>query len=190
MPGAIEQFLPVADVRESHQIQIAAPADLVFATACAMEFESLPLIRLIFRAREWILGARPAVTDLPKGLVAMTTELGWRPLSQTPGRELVMGAVTQPWLADVIFHGMTPSEFLAFAEPGWVKIVWTLEAMPNGPASTVFCTQTRVQATDETARVRFRSYWRKFGLGIVLIRWFMLPAVRKNAEREFRLRPH
>jgi hypothetical protein len=41
-------------------------------------------------------------------------------------------------------------------------------------------------ATDAEARRKFRNYWRKFGRGIVLIRWLVLPAIRREAERRYR----
>ena len=56
--------------------------------------------------------------------------MGWGVLAEIPGREIVMGAVTQPWEADVVFRPLPSAEFAAFAEPGFVKIVWTLRADP------------------------------------------------------------
>ena len=47
-----------------------------------------------------------------------------------PGREVVFGAVTQPWVTNVVFRALPPHEFAAFKEPGFVKIVWTLHAAP------------------------------------------------------------
>ena len=47
-----------------------------------------------------------------------------------------MGAVTQPWRAEVTFRGIDPDVFAGFAEPGYAKIVWTLEAAPLGPAAS------------------------------------------------------
>ena len=68
------------------------------------------------------------------------------------------------------FVPVPPERFLAFAEPGQVKIVWTLEAEPDPlrPGGSLFRTETRVEATDEEARRRFRRYWRVFSPGIVL----------------------
>jgi hypothetical protein len=66
-----------------------------------------------------------------------------------------------------------------------VTIAWTLEAEPLGPALTRFASETRVRATDEAARTRFRRYWRRFGIGILAIRWLLNPAVRREAERRW-----
>ena len=92
------------------------------------------------------------------------------------------------WLRAKLLGAAKPpaDRFATFAGPDLVKIVWTLEAEPVEPALTRFRTETRVQATDESARRSFRRYWRRFGMGIVLIRWLLLPAVRREAERRYR----
>jgi hypothetical protein len=96
----------------------------------------------------------------------------------------VMGAVTRPWEADVRFRSLAPDAFAAFAEPGQVKIAWSLEADPDPqrPGQTLLRTETRARATDPTSRRRFRRYWHLFSPGILLIRRVLLPAVRRSAE--------
>jgi len=83
-----------------------------------------------------------------------------------------MGAVTQPWYADVVFRPLPPDQFAAFNEPGYVKIAWTLRADPIAQTESVFRTETRAVATDASARVRFRRYWSFLSPGIILIRRF------------------
>ena len=53
--------------------------------------------------------------------------------------------------------------------------------------SSTLATETRAVATDAEARARFRRYWRWARFGIVAIRWFMLPAIRREAERAWRI---
>jgi hypothetical protein len=43
-----------------------------------------------------------------------------------------------------------------------------------------------VVATDAQARAKFRRYWRRFGIGIMLIRRLLLPAIRRQAEPQWR----
>jgi len=180
----IERFIPLSDVAEKHEMLVRAPAALVFDVARSFDLQSLPLVRAIFRARAWLMGAaRPASDAFAKGLVAETTALGWAVLAERPGRELVMGAVTRPWQGDVTFTPVPAYRFLQFDDPDLVKIVWTLEAEPHGPRLTRFRTETRVFATDAAARTKFLRYWRWARFGIVLTRWLLLPAVRREAER-------
>ncbi|HYL56081.1 MAG TPA: hypothetical protein VEU73_10960 [Gemmatimonadales bacterium] len=185
----IERFIPQADVTECHETLVRAPADVVFAVAQTLDFQSIPVVRALIWLRTKLLRATPPPTQVrPTGLVAETTALGWGVLAERPGRELVMGAVTQPWKGNVVFTPVVPKGFLAFSEPDLVKIVWTLEAEPLGPALTRFRTETRVLATDEEARRKFQSYWRWAKFGIVLIRRLMLPSLRREAERRQQMR--
>ena len=109
--------------------------------------------------------------------------IGWGVLAEEPGREIVLGAVTQPWLADVVFRALPPEEFAAFHDPNYAKIVWTLRADSVGPAESVFRTETRAVATDLVARAKFRRYWSFLSPGIILIRWASLAPLKADAER-------
>jgi hypothetical protein len=179
----IEKFIPESDVAESHEIVIRAPADTVFEVAATMDLESIPIVRAIFWAREKLFRVRSGGSPFRKGLVAGTIALGWGVLAYRPGRELVMGAVTQPWVGNVKFSAIPSDEFARFSEPDLVKIAWTLECNPLDATTTRFRTQTRVLPTDDAARKKFRRYWLVFGIGIVLIRLLANRAVRREAER-------
>ncbi len=179
----INWFMPVALVTERHETLVRAPADIVLSVAKTFDMQSVLLIRAIIWMRGKILGATPLPVRRPQGLVAETLGMGWGVLAERSGRELVVGAVTQPWQADVKFTAVAPDRFAAFAEPGLVKIAWTLEVDPLGPSLTRFRTETRAVATDGTAQRRFLRYWRWAGIGMVAIRWLLLPALRREAER-------
>jgi hypothetical protein len=86
----------------------------------------------------------------------------------------------------VVFSAIPPEQFATYAGPDQVKIAWTLEAEALGPALTRFATETRVVATDAQARAKFRRYWRRFRIGIVMIRRLLLPAIRRRAEQQWR----
>lgn len=183
---SIDRFLPRPDVSERYELDVRAPAELVFEVAERFDLPSIPAVHFIFWLRGKLLRSAAAPPRWPDGLLAATTAIGWGILSRRPGRELVMGAVTQPWLADVKFRPIPPEDFTAFAEPDCVKIVWTLETEPLAPAHTRLRTETRAAATDEEARQKFLRYWRWARAGIFPIRWFLLPAVRRVSERRHR----
>ncbi len=184
----LDRFLPRADVRERHEVVVRAPADLVFDLARHLDLRSVAPIRAIFRLRELLLGARRRERPA-RGLVEETLGLGWGVLEEEPGRFFAAGAVCEPWLPDVIFQRVEASRFASYAEPGRVKIVWTLEARPLSHGATRFVTETRAAGTDAEARTRFRRYWRRVGAGVVLIRRLFLRALRREAERRFRRGP-
>jgi hypothetical protein len=176
-------FIPKPYVRDHHEIVIAAPADLVFFDATRIDLQSLPIVRAIFTTRGWFMGDTIDPPQKPLGLVADTMVLGWGLLAHTPCRSIVMGAAARPWTRNVTFRAVPPDEFAAFAEPDYVKIVWTLEADPIGPERTLFRTETRVEPTDAAARRKFFWYWMAFGIGIRVIRWSMLRELRRKALR-------
>lgn len=179
----LDRFMPEYEVRERHEAAVAAPADQTFAAARELDLGRAPLVQGIFAARQLFMGGRAAPPSPPRPFVDEALALGWRVLAETPGRQLVFGAVTQPWQADVVFRGLAPEEFAAFAEPGYVKIAWTIEADPLGTDLSLFRTETRVATTDAAARARFRRYWAVVRPGIVMIRLEMLRQVRRRAER-------
>jgi len=182
----LDQFMPAYEVVERHRIRVAAPAEITFAAACDQDLMALPIVRAIFKTREAVLGAEPEHAAHPRGLLAMTKSIGWGVLAEVPGREVIMGAVTQPWNANVVFRPLPPQKFAAFAEPDYVKIVWTLRADALGPQHSLFRTETRVVTTDPAARAKFRWYWARFSPGIWLIRWLALGPARDEAERRAR----
>jgi hypothetical protein len=181
----LDRFMPDYDVVERHQIDVAAPAAITMAAAREQDLLRVPLIRAIFKAREIVMGATPGEPP-PQGLLAATRALGWGVLADIRDREVVMGAFTKPWEADVTFQALPPDEFAAFNEPGFVKIVWTLRVDPIDSANSVFRTETRVIATDAAARGRFRRYWALASPGIALIRRLSLRPLRREAERRAR----
>ena len=181
----LDRFMPSPDVRERHEGLIHAPAEIVFDVALHFDLQAIPVVRAIFWLRGKLMGAK-ATTRVARGLVAETMALGWGVLSHRQRREIVMGAVTRPWEADVKFRAVPAEQFREFAEPALVKIAWTLEAEPVGQALTRFASETRAVATDDAARTRFLRYWRWARFGIVAIQWMMLPAVRREAERRWR----
>ena len=186
----LDRFMPSYEVVERHHLRVGAPAAITLHVAETMDLFQLPLVRAIFKGRELILGATPAERSRPRGLLAEVQSLGCGVLAESPGREIVVGAVTKPWEPNVTFRSLTPADFAAFAEPDYVKIAWTLRADPIGERQSIFRTETRVLATSPPARARFRRYWALLSPGIILIRWLSLAPLRAEAERRARQGGH
>ena len=182
----LDAFMPAYDVVERHHIGVAAPPSITLSAAKDQDLLGSPVARAIFRARELVFASTRDTPGAPRRLMAVVQSLGWRVLAEVPGREIVVGAVTRPWEADVRFRGLPPDEFAAFNEPGFVKIAWTLRADPVGESSSMFRTETRAIATDATARAKFRQYWAFVSPGVSAIRWLSLRPLKREAERRSR----
>jgi hypothetical protein len=178
----LDRFIPEPEVAEHHHIDVNAPADIVMATAKDMEFLESPVIRAIVKVRELALGGAPDDREHPTALLDQMLSIGWVVLAEQPGREIVLGAVTQPWQAAPVFRSIPAAEFRDFAEPGYVKIAWTLRADPIDVFRSTFHTETRVCTTDTAARRRFRNYWSFVAPGVEVIRMAMLGPLRCAAE--------
>jgi hypothetical protein len=179
----LDRFIPSYEVVERHHVNVVAPAEVAYSVACSMSLEQSAVVRAIFKIRELVLGGKAEQRSSPLGLVAQAKAWGWGVLTEEPGREIIFGAATQPWLANPIFRALSPDEFEAFREPGYVKIAWTLRADPIDATQSVFRTETRVATNDPAARAKFRWYWAFVSPGIILIRWISLGPLKTVAER-------
>lgn len=181
----IDFFISEPDVRKRHSIVVDAPAQLVYKVACDFDMESIPLVRFLFWFRGKVMGAKNSSPPRNEKITPMTLlDKGWGKLAEEKGHYLIAGASCQPWEADVIFTPIESVQFNAYAEPDRVKIVWTLETEALNSNRTQLATETRAVATDEQARIKFRQYWRFVKIGIVAIRWMLLPAIRNEAIRQ------
>ena len=182
----LDRFMPACDVRERHAIRVAAPAAETWAATLALDLQRSRMVRAIFRGRELLMGAERTEDVVRQALLPWALSLGWGVLAEEPGRQIVVGGFTRPWEANPRFRSLPPGEFGSFAEPRYVKIVWTFAVEPLGPAASLAVTETRVVATDAYARKRFRPYWTLASPGIVLIRRQSLRLVKADAERRYR----
>jgi hypothetical protein len=180
--------MPRYDVVERHYVPVNAPAEVTLQAARDIDLFEVPAVRAIFKGRELLMASAPSERPPSRGILAAVQDLGWVMLAEDPGREVVIGAATKPWEPNPVFRAVPPDQFRAFAEPGYVKIIWNLRADPTSRSSSNFRTETRAIATDASARSRFRIYWSLLSPGIYLIRWLSLGAVKARAERSPRPR--
>jgi hypothetical protein len=183
----LDTFMSHYDVVDRMHVDVSAPAAITLAAAEQQDLMDAPGVSAIFRARQVVMGVGFATRELPKALIEQVKALGWVELARIPEREVVFGAVTQPWKGNVTFQSVAPERFAAFAEPGYVKIAWTLRADPLGSNASRFRSETRAIATDEESRQRFRRYWSLVAPGVWLIRRLSRAPMRRRAEREAQL---
>jgi hypothetical protein len=186
----LDAFIPDPEVDERHETRVRAPAAVTWQVAKELDLQRSPLVWLIFSLRTFPARLRgQTVRWETPGLVEETLGIGWGVLKHMPDELYVSGAVTQPWEADVEFRALPAEEFAGFNDPGYAKIVWTLEADALSERESVFRTRTRVRTTNQFARRRFRLYWAILSPGILLIRYEALRLVRREARRRAAMNP-
>lgn len=179
----LDRFMPEYEIRDQHETRVAAPAEVTFRAALAVNIRDSPVVRAIFRGRELLMrGERSKVPPVDAPLVEQVVALGWGVLAEDQDREIVLGAITKPWEPNPRFEPIPATEFAAFTQPTAVKIVWSLLVKHVAAGESIFRTETRVITTDAEARRRFRRYWAVVSPGIILIRREGLRLVKAAAE--------
>jgi hypothetical protein len=179
----LDRYMPKYDVVDRHHVRVSAPADIVYRSACNVDIQESAIVRAIFNAREMALRSAPDEVERPRELIPWVLTIGWNILEEEPGREVVLGTVTQPWEANPEFRTISPKEFVAFDQPDFVKIAWTLRVDPVSPTESILYHETRAWATDAEARSKFRLYWSLAWPGLFIIRPVILNHIKRDAER-------
>jgi hypothetical protein len=181
----LDKFLPLWDVRECHELAVAAPAGRAFEVLRNLDVNRAPIVRALFWLRSLpsrfgTRGRLPSPTH--HSLLEDALSVGWTVLEEVPGQQLAVGAITRPWKPVVRFRGLSGPELRAFRAPGFVKIASGISVRPGGVGVCVLATETRVLATDDLSRRRFGRYWYFFGPFIRLIRRISLREAKKELE--------
>jgi hypothetical protein len=172
----IDDLLPAWDWRSAHATRVAAPPARAAEAARMITGRDLPVTGALMRVR--MLG-RHRRDDRP--VIEGLRRLGLRVFVDNP-LAIVLGGVLAPWRPR---GGHSPvgsaAEFQAFETPGWVRVATAFTVEPDGTGSRVV-TETRIAATDASARRRFGRYWRLIAPFSGITRREMLAAIRRRAE--------
>lgn len=183
----IDRFMPSYDFNEVHSIRVQAPPEQVYRAIQQVTPSEISLLSALFWLRS-LGGCADSRAELQGRNTPILNELtaqGFTRLGETPGRELVLGVVGQFWrLRGGTEAVASASEFLEFARPGFVKATINFLVMDAGGGASKVVTETRILATDATARRRFGLYWRLIYPGSMLIRVMWLRAIRQRAEHD------
>jgi hypothetical protein len=173
----IDDVLPTWDWRSAHATQVAASPERAAAAAREISGRDLPVTGVLMGIRT--LRRRRASDDRP--VLEAMARIGLVRLTDEPFAVL-LGGVLSPWRARGGHRPLASAEELRdFAEPGWVRVATAFTATPHGDGCRVR-TETRIAATDDTARRRFGRYWRVIGPFSSITRREMLAAIRRGAE--------
>ena len=193
LDSLLDLYIPDYEVVDSHHLTVGAPADVTFLAACEVDVSKSHIIGSIFKLRELALrcAARNSPSEekaisekaVPKQLLESMKAMGWGVLAEIPGHEIVLGAVTRPWVASPLFESIRPEQFASFKEPGYVKIAWMIRTDRVSPTKSIARTEIRATATDRVARSKFRRYWSLVAPGVAVIRRILLRGVKSEAER-------
>jgi hypothetical protein len=185
----LDQLMPSFQAVDRHSAMISASTDQVWAALTQVTTGELHLFRLLMGIRVlpgWLLGSPRARFDADELLLAWAVRFGFTILGQDARRELVVGAIGQPWRLTsgrriALVDG---KDFAAFDEAGYAKMAANFRLAPiAGGRATQLSTETRVACTDATSARRFARYWRLIRPASGAIRRSWLAAIKRRAER-------
>ncbi|HYV65213.1 MAG TPA: hypothetical protein VE964_03155 [Myxococcales bacterium] len=178
----LDEFVPTYQFNEVHRIHVRAPRSRIYGAVKEVTAGEITL----FRALTWLRRfgrARPAsVLNPPRDepLLDVATRSGFLLLADDPERELVFGTlVIAP---KGTRRPATPQSFKDLEVPGIAKAVMNFRIEEGGDGSWLVSTETRVHATDASARGRFGRYWTVIRSGSGFLRRMWLRAIKRRAE--------
>lgn len=195
LPSAldIDTAMPHAPFAELHRRTVDRPIDVVWPACLDVtvgEVRALsPLLALRGLPRRLTRtsgeGAMRAETPLLDSFVGAGFVVLRRDDGPSAGRaSVIFGAAGRFWSITenmpVAFE--SPSELLAFDEPGYAVTVAQLTAVDIGDGRTLIETETRVVGTDAASTRRFAPYWAIIRLPSGLIRRSWLAGIDRRAN--------
>jgi len=159
----IDSFLPDFDVHECHALEIAVPAETVYAALRNMRFSGSRVIRALFALRGLpALFRKSRAHPRPASLGLSLSDLlrsGFILLGELPQREILLGLIGKFWTTTGSLQKVTAQEFNDYTTPGFAKAVWNFSLTALSPSRTRLATETRVLCLEDGSRRRFRVYW-------------------------------
>ena len=182
---SLDHVIPAPALVETDEIDLAATPSRVWELVRHGNLGESPLVHALFAVRT--LPDRVALREAPEltlcidDMKSSTERPGFQVLADDDGREVVVGAIGKVWHLEIPFvHVRDAAEFRAFAEPGFVKVAWSLRVAPLGDSDTRLTMEVRVDATDADSWSKFRRYFALVGPGSHFIRRSLLGSLSRR----------
>src|SRR4029453_9181899 len=140
-PTVLDRLVPAFEAAERHSATIAASADQVWAALTQVTVGELRLFRLLMGLRVLpgrLLGRPRARFDAGESLLGGAVRFGFTILGEEVRRELVVGAIGQPWR--LVGRGMAVAggdDFVAFDQAGYAKMAANFQLVPDAGGRVV-----------------------------------------------------
>lgn len=188
MTTALERLLPHPRLHELDHVDLAAPPQQVWDIVRHGDLAQSRLTSALFALRTLPDRLTGKATEAPvlklDDLVSTEAKPGFQRLADDPPREIAIGAIGKVWNLNIPFrHVADAGAFLAFDEPGWIKVAWCLRVLPYGERATRLELELRVDATDDAAWRKFKHYFALIGPFSRYIRKTLLAGLAKDLGR-------
>jgi hypothetical protein len=184
----LDRLIPGARLVEIDRVDLAAPADQVWALIRHGNLPHSPIVRALFALRTIASRAKTQEPDAaPIRLDAMTSSRerpGFQILAEDPPHEVAVGAIGKVWRLNIPFvHVSGAQEYASFVYRGFVKVAWAMRVLARGDHRTRVELEVRVDATDDASWRNFRRYFLVIGPASRFIRRSLLGALAREFGR-------
>jgi len=181
---AIQTYLPHPHHTEMMRIFVNAKPETAWQFARHIDLSSVSWVRFLFNLRtiaDFFHHERTHFKDEKIGTIDQIAENdhGFMILHETPGKEVVVGAIGKFWHIDIPFKELKPEEFPYFNKPGWGKVAWSITVEPYLTGSTV-AFELRTGATDYESWKKLNLYYHIIGTFSRMIRHTLLNHLEKE----------
>jgi hypothetical protein len=164
---ALDRLLPTPGLVEVDTATLALAPDDAWTRFRHGNLASSPVVNGLVAVRtlpDRVLGHQPVALQLLVDDIVSTPEHpGFQMLVDDAPHEFAVGAIGQVWQLRIPFlHVADADAFVAFADPGWVKVAWGVRCTPL-PGGTHVTVEVRVAGTDPRSFRRFRRYFVAIG---------------------------
>ncbi|MFL5312286.1 MAG: hypothetical protein ACJ79H_17780 [Myxococcales bacterium] len=180
----LDEFAAVYQFNEVHRIRIRAPRSRIYRSIKEVTAGEIALFRALTWIRRLGRAGGESILNPPRDepILGVATRTGFLLLADDPERELVVGTLV---IAPTgVARPATPEKFKELAVPGVAKAVMNFRIEDAGDSTSLVSTETRVHATDASARRRFAQYWALIRPASGLLRRTWLRAIKRRAERQ------
>lgn len=180
----LDELIPTPRLVEVDHVDLAAPPEHVWQLVRHGNLARSPLIHALFELRALparLAGKREPSTLHIDDLRSTPDRPGFQLLLEDAPSFFAVGAIGKVWHGDIPFtHVASAADYVAFAEPDFVKVAWAIRLRPLGEQDTRLELEVRVDATDDGAWAKFESYFRLIGPGSHFIRRTLLSELAKE----------
>jgi len=184
----LDEFTPVYQFNEVHSIRVKGPKDRIDRAIRSVTADDIFLFRTLTWIRRFGHSGGEGILNPPEHqpLLDAAFRTGFVLLADQPGREIVIGnvVVVPPGFRPKAGQSLpTPEQFRSIHQPGFAMATMNFLIQDTSDGYCSVRTETRVYATDSSARRRFTLYWRMIYPGSALIRLMWLRAIKNQAEQ-------
>ena len=181
----LDDFMPAYQFAEFHTIRVKARRARVYQAIREVPANEITLFRTLTWIRRFGRRGPESILNAPEKmpLLDVATHTSFMLLAEEPEREIVLGTLVgapKVWRPK---KDPTPDDFKALHAPGFALAAINFRVEDTANGETLLTTETRIHATDASARRNFAAYWRVIYPGSALIRVMWLRAIRRRAEK-------